>query len=191
MLHFLRTAASRTALSTGLRILFVSLSVIALVTISGCSSKPEKKRIEKVQPLSSGQTQRFHNRSDRKNEVVMQAMSLLDTDYKRGGNHPTSGMDCSGFVHFVFAQAWDVNLPRTSLAQSKVSAPLKIQGLEKGDLVFYNTRRRKFSHVGIYIGNNKFIHSPSPGGRVRVESMSMAYWKKRYNGARRVKDPGR
>ncbi len=119
----------------------------------------------------------------------MQAMSLLDTNYKRGGIHPGSGMDCSGFVRFVFAQAWDVNLPRTSLEQSKISAPLKARDLEKGDLVFYNTRRRKFSHVGIYIGNNKFIHSPSPGGRVRIESMSMAYWKKRYNGARRVKDP--
>lgn len=185
MVYFLRTP---------LRVIFLGFTAVALVAINGCSTAPERKRPDTIRSVPAKHTPQYvtpkhHNRADRRNEVVIQAMSLLDTGYKRGGNHPASGMDCSGFVRFVFGQAWDVDLPRTSLAQSKISAPLKVRDLEKGDLVFYNTRRRKFSHVGIYIGNNQFIHSPSPGGRVRIESMSLAYWKKRYNGARRVKDP--
>ncbi len=186
LLHFLRPF---------LRPLLISLSAITFLILSGCGSAPETKSAEAIHARPARHTPQYatpkhHNRPDRRNEVIMQAMSLLDTQYKRGGVHPVSGMDCSGYVRFVFRQAWDVELPRTSLAQSKVSAPLKVRDLEKGDLVFYNTRRRKFSHVGIYLGNNQFIHSPSPGGRVRIESMSVAYWKKRYNGARRVKDPG-
>ncbi len=119
----------------------------------------------------------------------MQAMGMLGIRYKRGGNSPETGMDCSGMVRHVFKQAWGSILPRSAVEISQVGQQVKPQDLQPGDLVFYNTLKRGFSHVGIYLGDNKFIHSPSAGGQVRIESMDMAYWKKRFNGARRMNDP--
>jgi cell wall-associated NlpC family hydrolase len=106
-----------------------------------------------------------------------------------GGNTPESGLDCSGLVRHVFKQAWGTVLPRTAEEISKVGEQVDRQELRPGDLVFFNTLRRTFSHVGIYLGDNKFIHSPSAGGQVRIESMDLAYWKARFNGARRINEP--
>lgn len=89
----------------------------------------------------------------------------------------------------MFKEAWGANLPRTSVEISRVGETIEQQDLQPGDLVFYNTLKRGFSHVGIYLGNNKFIHSPSAGGRVRIESMDVSYWKQRFNGARRINEP--
>ena len=89
----------------------------------------------------------------------------------------------------MFKQAWGANLPRTAEEISQVGASVESHDLQPGDLVFYNTLRRGFSHVGIYLGDNKFIHSPSAGGQVRIESMEIGYWKSRFNGARRISDP--
>ncbi|RJX30195.1 MAG: peptidoglycan endopeptidase [Oxalobacter sp.] len=185
MPHFLHTVV---------RTFLLGFSALTLIIASSCGGTSDKNKTEKTKTVSRTQTNKSSHkkrasRNERRNEVVRQAKALLNTNYKRGGNHPITGLDCSGYVRFVFRQAWGVVLPRTSLAQSKISKPIKRRELKKGDLVFYNTRRRKFSHVGIYIGNNQFIHSPASGGKVRIENMSMSYWKKRYNGARRVKDP--
>jgi cell wall-associated NlpC family hydrolase len=171
-------------------VITLGLFAALLVATSGCSSTQEKTRSDKTLPVKNGSTQKIHNQVKRRHKLVVQAKSLLDTNYKRGGNSPRSGMDCSGFVHYVYKQAWGANLPRTTSALSKSGMYVPARELEEGDLVFYNTRHRKFSHVGIYIGNSQFIHSPSSGGQVRIENMSMVYWKKRYNGARRLKDPG-
>jgi len=132
------------------------------------------------------QSQSFNNRAS---ELAMQAMGLLGINYKRGGNEPENGLDCSGFVQYVYREAWGLTLPRTSVEISKVGKNIKIKDLQPGDLVFFNTLRRGFSHVGIYLGENKFIHSPSTGGQVRIENLDVRYWKKRYNGARRITDP--
>lgn len=118
----------------------------------------------------------------------MQAMGMIGIHYKYGGSTPESGLDCSGLVRYVFKEAWGANLPRTSAEISRVGETIEPQNLQPGDLVFYNTLKRGFSHVGIYLGNNKFIHSPSAGGRVRIESMDLSYWKQRFNGARRIND---
>jgi cell wall-associated NlpC family hydrolase len=118
----------------------------------------------------------------------MQAMGMLGIHYKRGGNTPESGLDCSGLVDYVYKEAWGTTLPRTSIELSKVGKSIKLQDLQAGDLVFFNTLRRGFSHVGIYLGEHKFIHAPAPGGEVRIESMDVKYWKKRFNGARRIND---
>ncbi|MBK4734048.1 C40 family peptidase [Noviherbaspirillum pedocola] len=128
----------------------------------------------------------FHAFSDRANELAMRALGLIGIRYKYGGNTPESGLDCSGLVRYVFKQTWGADLPRTSEEISRVGAKVDTQDLRPGDLVFYNTLRRGFSHVGIYLGDNKFIHSPSAGSAVRVESMDLSYWKKRFNGARRI-----
>lgn len=108
-----------------------------------------------------------------------------------GGNTPENGLDCSGMVRYVFKQAWGTILPRTTEELSHVGETVDSSNLQPGDLVFYNTLRRGFSHVGIYLGDNKFIHSPSSGGQVRIESMELSYWKTRFSGARRVTDPER
>lgn len=125
-------------------------------------------------------------RNDHMNDLVMYAMSLAETPYKYGGNNARSGFDCSGYVRHVYREVLDVSLPRTSGEISRVGASLRPNELQPGDLVFFNTQRKPFSHVGIYVGERKFVHSPKTGSRIRVENMELNYWKTRYNGARRI-----
>jgi cell wall-associated NlpC family hydrolase len=122
-------------------------------------------------------------------ELAMQAMSVIDAQYKYGGNAPETGIDCSGLVRYVYKKAWDAELPQTAAAISEVGESIETAELQPGDLVFYNTQKRQFSHVGIYLGDNKFVHAPSRGGKVRVESMDGRYWQVRFDGARRITDP--
>lgn len=131
---------------------------------------------------------RLQDLTSRASQLALQAMSLLGIRYKYGGNAPENGLDCSGLVRYVFKEVLGKELPRTSLEISRVGKEIDRQDLQPGDLVFYNTLRRGFSHVGIYLGDNKFIHSPSAGGQVRIESMDLKYWKQRFNGARRITD---
>jgi cell wall-associated NlpC family hydrolase len=114
------------------------------------------------------------------------ARSLLGTPYKYGGNSPDTGFDCSGFVNHVFRHTLGIRLPRSSYQISQVGQAISKGSLRTGDLVFFNTLHRKFSHVGIYLGSDRFIHSPSSGGRVRTEDMRETYWQSHYNGARRI-----
>lgn len=119
-------------------------------------------------------------------DAVDQALDMLGIPYRRGGSRPDAGFDCSGFVSHVFNEAVGLVLPRSSRELSQTGSKIDRPDLRPGDLVFFNTMRRAFSHVGIYVGNGQFVHSPRAGGRVRVEDMGDSYWKKRYNGARRV-----
>jgi cell wall-associated NlpC family hydrolase len=132
---------------------------------------------------------RLKSLTNRASELALQAMSLIGIRYKRGGNSPENGLDCSGLVHYVFKEAWGTNLPRTAEELSHVGEQVDTYDLRPGDLVFYNTLKRGFSHVGIYLGDNKFIHAPSSGGKVRIENMDVGYWKSRFNGARRISEP--
>ncbi|MBI1891824.1 MAG: C40 family peptidase [Burkholderiales bacterium] len=141
---------------------------------------------EEAQPTTMEKIRGF---TDRASELAMRAMGLLGIRYKRGGNTPESGLDCSGFVRYVFKDAWGKELPRTAEEISRVGEKIEAHELQPGDLVFYNTLRHAFSHVGIYLGDNKFIHAPSSGGQVRIESMDLGYWKARFNGARRISEP--
>ena len=119
-------------------------------------------------------------------DLVLHAMAFLGVPYKRGGNTFETGFDCSGFVRSVYEQTAGKILPRRAEQQAAATQPIDRADLQPGDLVFFNTLRRTFSHVGIYIGNGKFIHSPKPGAQVRVENMGVAYWSHRFDGARRV-----
>lgn len=121
------------------------------------------------------------------NELVMYAVSLADTPYLYGGRSSNGGFDCSGFVGHVYRHELDIQLPRTSREISRVGRPVGPGELSPGDLVFYNTQHASFSHVGIYIGDGKFVHSPKSGDMVRTEQMDMRYWKARYDGARRLR----
>ncbi len=118
--------------------------------------------------------------------LIDNAMQLIGVRYRWGGNTPQSGLDCSGFVRYVFNDTFGFLLPRKSAQMSKVGMEVGKEELRPGDLVFFNTMRHAFSHVGIYVGDNKFIHAPSRGKSIRVDDMTKVYWEKRYNGARRM-----
>jgi cell wall-associated NlpC family hydrolase len=121
-------------------------------------------------------------------ELVLTAMNFLGVPYRRGGNSAEQGFDCSGFTRHVFEHSIGLVLPRRSRDQAQHAGllPVKRDELKPGDLVFFNTMRQAFSHVGIYVGEGRFIHAPSTGGEVRVEDMRAAYWQRRFNGARRA-----
>ena len=125
--------------------------------------------------------------SNKASELVVNAMGFLGVPYKRGGNTVETGFDCSGFVRAMYEQSIGLILPRRAEQQAAATQNIDRTELQPGDLVFFNTMRRAFSHVGIYVGEGKFIHSPKPGAEVRVESMNMSYWQARFDGARRVK----
>ena len=114
------------------------------------------------------------------------ALDLVGIRYRRGGNSAESGFDCSGFVVHVFREGLGLLLPRTSREISRTGTAVAKAELEPGDLVFFNTRRHAYSHVGIYLGDNRFVHAPRSGQRVRVEDMRAHYWATRFNGARRL-----
>lgn len=166
-----------------------------LLSLSACAANQEKPTAytyeqqlsenEGVAESSSNQTW-----TEQASEVILNALSLSGVQYKYGGSTPESGFDCSGFVRYVFKQATNLTLPRSALAISQLGKNVRNNDLQPGDLVFFNTLKSTFSHVGIYLGNNKFIHSPSRGGGVRVEDMKDQYWSKRYNGARRIGNEG-
>lgn len=119
-------------------------------------------------------------------ELVLHALSQIGVRYQAGGSSPATGFDCSGLVRYVVSRAVGVALPRESRAISDVGAQVSIDELQPGDLVFFNTLRRPFSHVGIYVGDRRFIHAPNERGTVVVSDMRIQYWQQRYNGARRL-----
>lgn len=121
-----------------------------------------------------------------RSEVVVTAMGYLDRPYVYGGDAMNQGFDCSGFVLSLYKRALNLELPRTAAEQAKATQRISRSDLTPGDLVFFNTTRRKYSHVGIYVGDGRFIHSPRTGAKIRIESMESNYWRKRFNGAHRV-----
>ena len=125
---------------------------------------------------------------DTASDLVMQAMNFLGVPYRRGGNTEETGFDCSGFTRLVFENSIGLVLPRRADEQATTAGLRNInrQELKPGDLVFFNTMKRTFSHVGIYVGDDKFIHSPRAGGEVRIEDMRESYWSRRFTGARRA-----
>ena len=121
------------------------------------------------------------------NELTAYALSLTGTPYKYGGTSPETGFDCSGFVSHVFKEKLGKSLPRSSEEISRIGVAQKSTLLQPGDLVFYNTLNKSFSHVGIYLGDRQFVHAPSKGKVVTTVNMDEPYWRKRYNGARRIR----
>ena len=119
-------------------------------------------------------------------DVAMYALGLIGVTYRFGGNTPDTGLDCSGLVRHVFEEVTGVSLPRTAKEMSNLGARVTIAKLQPGDLVFFNTRRFAFSHVGIYLGDNRFVHAPSRGSEVTIAEIDKAYWQKHFNGARRL-----
>ena len=127
------------------------------------------------------------NVTEQMSMLVVHAIGFLGVPYKRGGNSvEAGGLDCSGFVRAVYEQIAGLALPRRAEQQAAATQPIERTQLLPGDLVFFNTMRHAFSHVGIYVGDGKFVHSPKPGAEVRIEDMRVNYWSQRFDGARRV-----
>ncbi|HEU0187280.1 MAG TPA: C40 family peptidase [Gallionellaceae bacterium] len=159
---------------------------ILLAILSACSSAPARTAHASHAPATEHPASAAMDSDADMNDVAVYALSLSDTPYRYGGNTPESGFDCSGFVRHVYKHTLGLSLPRTSHEMSRVGEPQKVSRLQPGDLVFYNTRHQSYSHVGIYLGEGKFVHSPRAGSSVRVENMNESYWLARYNGARRL-----
>jgi cell wall-associated NlpC family hydrolase len=119
-------------------------------------------------------------------DLTSAALNLIGIRYKWGGNTPETGLDCSGLVRYVFQQVTGVTLPRTAKDMSQLGERIAIADLQPGDLVFFNTRRFAFSHVGIYLGDNRFVHAPRRGRDVEVAEFDSGFWQKRFSGARRL-----
>ena len=146
----------------------------------------DKGLLTRLENVSHQVADKAHTVAGQASELVVNAMGFLGVPYKRGGNSAETGFDCSGFVRAMYEQTVGLLLPRRADQQAAATQVIDKKELQPGDLVFFNTMRRNFSHVGIYVGDGKFIHSPRSGSEVRVEDMGVAYWKRRFNGARRV-----
>ena len=128
----------------------------------------------------------FERYTNAAQDVILEGLKLVGVRYRMGGNSIEAGLDCSSFVQMVFKESIGTYLPRTAREQSQIGEKIDLDELKPGDLVFFNTMRRAFSHVGIYLGDNHFLHAPRAGAEVRVESMKNSYWMSRFNGARRI-----
>lgn len=117
--------------------------------------------------------------------MLLQSISLIGIPYRWGGNTPQSGMDCSGFIRYVFKKSLGINLPRTASEMSRVGKRVSVDALEPGDLIFFNTKRGSNTHVGMYIGDNKFIQSPRTGDTIQVTELTSS-WRSKINGAKRI-----
>lgn len=122
----------------------------------------------------------------RDTDMLFHALAAAGADYRRGGKSYQSGFDCSGLVAFVYREAYGLALPHNTQAQSQMGDAIDASDLQPGDLVFFNTQRKPFSHVGIYIGEGRFIHAPREGAVVRTENLRARYWRTRFDGARRL-----
>jgi len=160
------------------------LSFLA-VAIGGCASGPPAARTFTTS-TSAGDPAVLRNTAVEPSDAAIMAVSLVGTPYAAGGESPESGFDCSGLVAYVFARAAQARLPRNTFDLANAGAAVAPGELQAGDLVFYNTQRRAFSHVGIYLGQSRFVHAPSTGGAVRIEEMGGRYWSQRFDGARRL-----
>ncbi|WP_395385704.1 C40 family peptidase [Paucibacter sp. JuS9] len=169
--------------------------VASVATVAGpsqVSNDPVSRFLQQRGLLqSAGSTKLLNQVRDTASDLVLSAMNFLGVPYKRGGNSEENGFDCSGFTRYIFEMSVGMVLPHRAEEQAGMSGLKNVRKdeLKPGDLVFFNTMRRTFSHVGIYVGEGKFIHAPRTGSAVRVEDMREAYWSKRFTGARRANLP--
>ncbi|HVF62929.1 MAG TPA: C40 family peptidase [Casimicrobiaceae bacterium] len=172
-------------MSAGHRVLRTArvCAFLALPLVAGASTAQQTSLVHKAKTtVTAAASNVWHGTQD----LAVYALGLIGVSYKFGGEHPDQGLDCSGLVRHVFQQVTGVSLPRTARELSSVGGPVPLHELKPGDLVFFNTRRFAFSHVGIYVGDNRFIHAPRTGREVEIAHLDNRYWQKHFNGARRL-----
>jgi cell wall-associated NlpC family hydrolase len=158
------------------------LSTLPLLLVAACASLTVEDAPE---PPAAAQEIRGNGKGT---EVVLFAMSLIDTGYRFGGKNPDAGLDCSGMVSYVYDRAAGVRLEGNAAQMAKQGRPVHYREMEPGDLVFFNTRNRARSHVGIYVGEGRFVHAPQSNGRVKLSSLRSGYFAARFEEARRFLD---
>jgi cell wall-associated NlpC family hydrolase len=162
----------------------VQLSVVLIaLLLAACGSQAPRPSVS-----TETITQASLPVSEKGNEVALFALALIDTGYRFGGKNPEAGLDCSGMVSYVYGQALGLKLQGSAADLARHGRPIDRQLLRPGDLVFFNTRQRSFSHVGIYLGDARFVHAPSTNGRVRIDRLSDTYYAQRFEAARSLFD---
>ncbi len=151
--------------------------VVVVLVLAGCASLWERSEAP-----SGPEWEQAGSAAAR--EVVLFALSLVDTGYRFGGKNPQAGLDCSGMVSYVFDRAAGLKMEGNAADMARRGRPVDRAGLRPGDLVFFNTANRPYSHVGIYLGGARFVHAPSSNGRVRIDRLDSAYYAKRFEAAR-------
>jgi cell wall-associated NlpC family hydrolase len=158
----------------------------ALLVSKGILSKIGGQIVQKGEQIVQKSENVVQQVSERTTDLISTAVGLMGIPYLRGGNSAETGFDCSGFVRYIYKETIGLVLPRSADQQANSTQKIDRSELKPGDLVFFNTMKRTFSHVGIYLGEGKFIHSPRSGASVRIEDMRIPYWNVRFDGARRV-----
>lgn len=180
----MRIMTRQSHLFTDRRLMVFGLGGAALLT--GCGTRPPGRgAAAPAQPSVRGASSLAIDAGSRE-AAVAQAMLVVNTPYRYGGNTPAGGFDCSGLVQYVFNAIGATRLPRTTAQWAAASTPVAEGGRQRGDLVFFNTSGSPWSHMGIYVGQGQFVHAPSTGGTVRKDSLSNRYFAPRYLGARSV-----
>jgi cell wall-associated NlpC family hydrolase len=171
-----------------MRTLLVSLSILmsGMAQATPSDSAEDLSQMLASNPLVNQIEQVGQTVTHTAGDLVSNALGFLGVRYKRGGNSADTGFDCSGFVKATYEKTIGLILPRKASQQAAATEQIDKSDLQPGDLVFFNTMRRAFSHVGIYIGDGKFIHAPKPGAEVRVDNLGQSYWSRHFDGARRV-----
>lgn len=158
--------------------------------LSACATTQAPKKTydsTQIHRLEDADSTEIRVLSQSSNEVIFRAISLVGTPYRYGGTSPDTGFDCSGLIGFVFNEAAGLRLPRTTRELIDIDAKnINRSDLQAGDLVYFNSRGGRVSHIGIYVGENRFVHAPSSGGVVRIDKLDTPYWTKFYVGAKRV-----
>ena len=127
-----------------------------------------------------------NNFSSKASNLIATAKNFIGLPYRFGGTSPTSGFDCSGFMQYVYKQTYNISLPRTSGDMSRVGEKVSRDSLQPGDMVFFSHSGGRISHVGMYIGEGRFIHSPSTGKSISITALNSGYWADKFVTARRV-----
>lgn len=175
--------ASPLSLSTLLGCSVLVLAGCGVLSIGGQSPAPVVSRTGAPSDAAVI-TPQGHRASDKAHDVVLYALGLVETGYRFGGKNPDAGLDCSGMVTYVFNQAADLRLSGSAAELARHGKPIERNALRPGDLVFFNTRNKSYSHVGIYIGDGRFVHAPNSRGKVRTESLREGWFAARFEEAR-------
>jgi cell wall-associated NlpC family hydrolase len=157
------------------------LSWCLVLGLAACSGPSPRVADPEPQTITQAPSPRLSSKGE---EVVLYALGLIDTGYRFGGKNPEAGLDCSGMVSYIYAQAAGLRLKGSAADLARRGRAVERPQLRPGDLVFFNTQKRAFSHVGIYMGDQRFIHAPSSNGRVRIDRLDQTYYAQRYEAAR-------
>ena len=171
-----------TSLPHRLLVAVLAAALVAAPSVGAAQSRDEGSLAAAAATVKSAATQALNTAQG----LSAFALELIGIRYKWGGNSPATGLDCSGLVRYVFQKVTGVTLPRTAKDMSRIGEQVAVPDLRPGDLVFFDTRHFAFSHVGIYLGDNRFVHAPRQGRDVEVATLDSSFWQKRFNGARRM-----